>query len=321
MAFFDVFNGDADGIIALLQLRLAEPRDSVLVTGVKRDIQLLDRVEAGAGDEVTVLDISMEKNQQGLRRLLAAGAKVRYVDHHRSGDIPESDNLRATIDLNPNTCTSVLVDKALRGKYRHWAITAAFGDNMLATAEKLAAKTQLTVHDIEQLQEFGTLINYNGYGRSVDDLHFPPEDLYKALLPYTNPLDAINDAGSPFDVLKGAYDYDMAQARAVQPELSDEVCALYLLPNAAWARRVSGSLGNALAYRAPDRAHAVLTLNEDMTYTVSVRAPIHNKQGADVVCSGFATGGGRAAAAGINALPADKIEALYRALSDYYRQF
>ncbi len=38
---YDIFNGDADGICALLQLRKAEPRDAQLVTGVKRDINLL----------------------------------------------------------------------------------------------------------------------------------------------------------------------------------------------------------------------------------------------------------------------------------------
>jgi hypothetical protein len=38
----DVFNGDADGICALVQLRLAQPVQSKLVTGVKRDIQLLE---------------------------------------------------------------------------------------------------------------------------------------------------------------------------------------------------------------------------------------------------------------------------------------
>ncbi|MGJ8687531.1 MAG: DHH family phosphoesterase, partial [Spongiibacteraceae bacterium] len=55
MAHIDVFNGDADGICALLQLRLAAPLDSELVTGVKRDISLLDRVAAGADDQLTVL--------------------------------------------------------------------------------------------------------------------------------------------------------------------------------------------------------------------------------------------------------------------------
>jgi hypothetical protein len=55
MKFYDVFNGDADGLCALHQLRLAEPRDAVLVTGTKRDIELLARVDAGRGDEITVL--------------------------------------------------------------------------------------------------------------------------------------------------------------------------------------------------------------------------------------------------------------------------
>ena len=50
MRQIDVFNGDADGICALLQLRKAEPRDATLVTGVKRDINLLAKVDAGAGD-------------------------------------------------------------------------------------------------------------------------------------------------------------------------------------------------------------------------------------------------------------------------------
>ena len=59
---FDVFNGDADGLCALQQLRLAEPADeAVLVTGVKRGIGLLARVDAVAGDRVTVLDVSADQ--------------------------------------------------------------------------------------------------------------------------------------------------------------------------------------------------------------------------------------------------------------------
>ena len=46
MTRFDVFNGDADGLCALQQLRLAQPRETPLVTGVKRDIALLGRVRA-----------------------------------------------------------------------------------------------------------------------------------------------------------------------------------------------------------------------------------------------------------------------------------
>ena len=63
---YDVFNGDADGILALVQLRLAEPKESQLITGVKRDISLLKRVDVEQASSVTVLDISMEKNQEAL---------------------------------------------------------------------------------------------------------------------------------------------------------------------------------------------------------------------------------------------------------------
>ena len=69
MPFYDIFNGDADGICALQQLRLEEPRASLLVTGVKRDVRLLERVTAAAGDELTVLDISLQANAGALRRL------------------------------------------------------------------------------------------------------------------------------------------------------------------------------------------------------------------------------------------------------------
>ncbi len=50
--FYDVFNGDADGICALHQLRLSEPRASVLITGVKRDIALVVPLGVAAGDMV-----------------------------------------------------------------------------------------------------------------------------------------------------------------------------------------------------------------------------------------------------------------------------
>ena len=91
---YDVFNGDADGICALIQLRLVEPRpDATLVTGVKRDIQLLGRIPDEDVDRVTALDISFDKNRGDVDRLLAAGADLFFCDHHFSGDIPEAANI------------------------------------------------------------------------------------------------------------------------------------------------------------------------------------------------------------------------------------
>ena len=98
MRRFDVFNGDADGLCALQQLRLAEPADSVLVCGPKRDIELLARVDAGRGDLVTVLDISLDRNRTALQSLLARGVRVRYFDHHYAGVIPRDPLLEAHIE-------------------------------------------------------------------------------------------------------------------------------------------------------------------------------------------------------------------------------
>src|SRR6185503_16526176 len=109
MQFYDIFNGDADGLCALQQLRLEEPREGRLITGVKRDIRLLDRVEARAGDELTVLDISLAVNADDLKRVLAAGARCRYFDHHAAGQIPKHPNLKTFIDTSPAVCTSLLV--------------------------------------------------------------------------------------------------------------------------------------------------------------------------------------------------------------------
>src|SRR6185312_14929592 len=80
MRSYDVFNGDADGICALHQLRLADPVDSELVTGLKRDIELLKAVPAERGDVVTVLDVSLDRNRAALAALLERGVRVRYFD-------------------------------------------------------------------------------------------------------------------------------------------------------------------------------------------------------------------------------------------------
>ena len=315
---YDIFNGDADGIIALLQLRLAKPQVSTLITGVKRDNNLATKIDAKAGDNLTVLDISMEKNMVGLELALASGAEVFYADHHRAGEIPEHENLSAHIDLDANTCTALIVDNLLDGQFHEWAITAAYGDNLIAKADDLADAASLSVEQKEQLKELGTLINYNGYGAKVEDLHFDPAELYQALLKYSSPFDVIADKASPFYQLQTAYQSDMDNALAIEAQHKSEKLGLFELPNKAWARRISGVYGNLLANQSPDSAHAVLTQNADGTYMVSLRAPLNNKQGAGEICSSFETGGGREAAAGINALPKESIAEFVKVVESKY---
>ena len=102
----DVCNGDADGLCSVLQWRLARPANATLVTGLKRDILLLERVQAGQGDEVLVCDLSMRANRAALLRLLEEGVRVIYFDHHAAGPIPQHPGLQAHIDFSSEVCTS-----------------------------------------------------------------------------------------------------------------------------------------------------------------------------------------------------------------------
>jgi len=315
---YDVFNGDADGIIALVQLRLAKPQKTTLITGVKRDIALLQQVDSSKAESVTVLDISLEKNIQALNELLTEKVNVFYVDHHRTGDVPQSGCFKTLFNTDANTCTSLLVNEYLHGKYANWAIAAAFGDNMTKSAQQLAVKTNLTDEQTSLLAELGVYINYNGYGRTVDDLHFHPAELFKMLVKFQDPLELITEKNSVFAQLKQAYLQDMEKAQHATVLIETDYCKIVQLADKAWARRVSGVFGNELANQSPKKAHGVLTLNNDQTYTVSVRAPLNNKQGADKICIQFPTGGGRAGAAGINQLPQDLLEQFIQVMSNYY---
>lgn len=314
---YDIFNGDADGICALLQLRKAEPRDATLVTGVKRDISLLGKIDAAPGDRVTVLDVSMDKNRVALDAALTAGADVFYVDHHFPGEIPEHDRLRCIINESADVCTASLVNGHLRGAYRDWAVTGAFGDNLKDTARTLAKQLELSAADLGRLERLGICINYNGYGPALEDLHFHPADLYRTLYAAEGPLDFVAHSAD-YTRLSEGYDADMAQAASLQPEHAAEKIAVFILPDEAWARRVSGVYSNDLATDNPDRAHAVLTRKADGNYLVSVRAPMNNKQGAAELCMQFPTGGGRAGAAGINDLPASDLDRFVEAFSAAY---
>jgi single-stranded DNA-specific DHH superfamily exonuclease len=314
----DVFNGDADGICALVQLRLAQPAQSRLVTGVKRDIQLLERLSVQKNDAVTVLDISLKTNRTGLDRILQQGATVFYVDHHESGDILPHPNLKTLINTAANTCTSLLVDLYLKGKYRAWAVTAAFGDNLITVAEQAAQPLSLSANRLNQLKDLGVCINYNGYGGSITDLHFAPDALYRELAPYASPFDFMADNASVHEQLLMGYAADMSQALRIKPEYRTETIVVYVLPDEAWARRISGVFGNELANQNPARAHAVLSYNAQGGYQISVRAPLINKTGADELCSSFPTGGGRKSAAGINHLPLDELPTFIAAFAKKY---
>ena len=287
MSHYDAFNGDADGICALHQLRLVSPLDSTLVTGVKRDIALLQRIvpEARSGDTVTALDVSLEVNRAALLALLGHGVRVEYFDHHYAGDIPTDPGLHALIDPAPDVCTGILVDRHLGGRQRIWAVVAAFGDNLA----------------------------YNAYGDTEADLIVPPATLYRTLCPYADPFAFMRDEPVYAQIDRSRRE-DLARARAARPHASLPGAKVYVLPDEAWTRRVRGAFANELANQSPDLAHAILTPDDRGGYAVSLRAPLARPTGADTLCRRFVTGGGRRSAAGINHLPDDGLPVFLREL-------
>ena len=320
MRYIDVFNGDADGICALVQLRLAEPQQSELVTGIKRDINLLSRVNAEQETNITVLDVSFAKNAQDVERLLGQGAVINYIDHHQAGEIKKHANLTTHIDLDANTCTSLIVDKLLDGQYRAWAITAAFGDNLIAAAMELGQESGFTYAELKDMKQLGTLLNYNGYGANTDDLFFHPAALFEKVSVHETPFLFIQHDKESFQRLSDGYEHDMGLAQQATVLHDTDYTSIIQLPNEAWARRVSGVFGNDLANQQPDKAHAVITEKEGGDFLVSVRAPLNRKHGADELVSQFPTGGGRKGAAGINNLPKEMLQQFITTMDKQFKR-
>jgi single-stranded DNA-specific DHH superfamily exonuclease len=319
MNAYDVFNGDADGICALIQLRLAKPMVTTLITGVKRDIALVRQVPNIEPVKATILDISLDRNREAVDALLAAGSAVFYVDHHFPGELlPNAPNFTALIDTQPTTCTSLLVNKHLGGQFHNWAIVAAFGDNLNAVADGLAKAAGLSAKQTQALRSLGVCINYNGYGTTVDDLHFHPADLYREFVKFEDPLELIASEPLAWQKLRNGYETDMASGLAA-PVLAENNSSLVVkLPDEPWARRVSGVLGNELANRNPDKACGIVTEIADGSYLVSIRAPLNNRTGADELARMFRTGGGRKAAAGINNLPKNQLDNFLSAIAEFW---
>jgi hypothetical protein len=311
---FDVFNGDADGICALRQLRLAEPREAVLVTGLKRDIELVKRVRARAGDAVTVLDVSLERNREALDGLLAAGVSVRYFDHHAAGEVPRDVRLEAHLDESPMTCTSALVDRFVDGRFRAWAVAGAFGDNLPELAAELGASAGLDADALEWLRELGESINYNAYGETLDDVLVAPGELYRMASLYADPLPFARDEPLVARLTERRVT-DLHRALARTPHRSTSAADVYVLPDAAWSRRVCGTFANRLALSHPDVAHAVVTPRSDGGYAVSVRAPRATAASALDFCRAFPGGGGRSLAGGIERLAPDRLESFIDAFA------
>ena len=314
---YDVFNGDADGICALHQLRLAHPCNSVLITGVKRDVQLLQRVHSVRGDQITVLDISLDSNFSALKQQLANGALVSYFDHHTADKIFLHSALTFHWDDAVDVCTSILVSRFLQDKYEIWANVAAFGDCLMKTGYLMAARAGLSNGQTQQLLELGTLLNYNAYGEQIEDVNVAPAELYQDLHQYKDPFDFIASS-SNISLLRTSYAADMAMLDDIRPICEQRQAVIYILPCQPWARRISGLLANKLKDQASNKSFAVLTQKTDGCYVVSVRAADPKNKPASGFCNLFQSGGGRQAAAGINSLPAEELAQFSKKFFAYF---
>jgi hypothetical protein len=324
VADFDLFNGDADGIFSLLQLRQVEPRpDATRITGVKRDTQLFPRIADNVqrGDRITALDIGMSRNATALGSVLDKGAEVFFCDHHPSGHIPQRENLTVLMDASPETCTAYLIDQHLEGAKPAWAICGAYGDNFQALAARIASDRNVTL-PLGQLRELGELVNYNAYGLTIEDLHFHPAELYDRLSAYPDPMAFIEDAPDALDTLRQGHrsDWDIAgSAREVHISNAGQILSL---PASPASNRISGLFANALVDEEPDKAFAVLThLGSDSGgYRVSVRAPLARKTAHASEFAALFGGGGRAEAAGIDLLTEDGMTRFIDAFTEVFSE-
>jgi hypothetical protein len=314
-----VFNGDADGLCGqqILFLELGPP--AARITGLKREIELLGRVPLPASGDVYAVDISLRRNLGALPPLLAQGnVKVTWYDHHEPGDPPAHANLSVHVNEAPDTCTAAIVNAVYGHRHPLWAAMAAFGDNLPATASALATAGGASAHEAQLLKRAGILLNYNAYGELPGDQLFAAADLAARMEGYPSAQDFCWD-GSIFGALAAQFESDREAFLALSPLVDAPGAKAFVVPDAAFARRYAATWANERALERPAEALAVLTALPDGTYRVSLRAP--RRAGTVAAASELAGefgGGGRALAAGIDALAADQVERFARRFAEHW---
>ncbi|WP_200151258.1 DHH family phosphoesterase [Francisella philomiragia] len=148
-------------------------------------------------------------------------------------------------------------------------------------------------------------------------MYYHPADLYYDLIKYETPFDVIADTKSCFYNLKAGFARDNKNLDNLKCEDLENL-KLVKLPNQPWARRVSGTLGNDLANKYHDKAIIIATTKDNGNYLISLRAPKNKPFGAADICSQFATGGGREAAAGVNDLLKGELDKFVNKVQRYY---
>ena len=150
--------------------------DSVLVTGVKRDIALLERVPRQPrrlGDGARHLRSTPIAPR--CSRCSSAASTVEYFDHHYAGELPVHPGSRAHIDTSPGVCTGMLVDRAPRRRGSASGRSSPRSATISPRpARELAGRCGLDAARLAELRELGESIAYNAYGDTEADLHRAP---------------------------------------------------------------------------------------------------------------------------------------------------
>ncbi len=276
------------------------------VTGLKRQIVLLEHIPPLETASIHVFDISLDANREALSKLLDNPRfRISWFDHHEAGQIPTYPNLKTTIVNAKGTCTALLVHASLPGSDPRWAAIAAFGDNVPEAAEALLKPLNISDSEIAELREAGELLNYNAYGETEADVLFPPLEIAQRLSSFRDPIEFIRNGGI-IPELRAQFQEDEARAKGLAPFEQRVGAVVYRLPRKPWARRLGATLANRLSLQNPECAVTVLHPLNDGAYQVSIRAPRQRNQEippASGLALEFPTGGGRVLAAGINHLP------------------
>jgi len=312
MTNYYVFNGDADGICAAQQMYLNKRQNFEPITGVKRDLSLLKKIEKAKDSQISVFDIAVEKNLPYMAKLVEQNCHILWFDHHISHDIPKHVNIEYNIQTDVDINTSLIVAEYLNDSLSPWAIVGLFGDNMSEPAIRSAKSIGLNEAKIQGLKRMGELLNYNAYGSTIDDLHFHPADILEKMRPYDEPFAFIKNE-TLIDELAEGHREDFQEIEQIE-WLTPNIVRL---PDEKWARRVVGDFAYQLVRKEPNKDFAVLlTLGE--SYQVGIRASATHDYNAGDFCLTFPTGGGRVKAAGINVLPRNFLDDFIRRFNNYF---
>ena len=184
---FDVCNSDADGLCAVRQWRLREPAQATLVTGLEREIALLQRVPAVGPTRCWCATSPWPAT--ATRSCHCSSAAWRCA-----GSItmtPARCGCPASWRLSRLRCRDLqrlLVERHLGGAHRAWALVGAYGDALTTVTDRLAAASGFDALQRAALRRLGQAINYNAYGEQLFDLRIAPAELYGVMARHADPF-------------------------------------------------------------------------------------------------------------------------------------